>query len=202
MPELPANYKTLTDAALLERLALHDEVAFLAIYQRFAEPLYRTAFKRLPIVHKAEDLVQEVFISLYRQRHSAPTINNLKAWLFACLRNQILNEIRNFHTHRKHDTQIAAQAPITTLAHSEYDLRKLEARFHQALTQLTERCREVFLMSRAENLSNKKIAERLNISVNGVEKHMTTALRIMKKEMGKHEPGIIIFLSLVQGFLL
>lgn len=200
MPGTTANYINLTDTALLGQLASRDELAFQAIYQRYADMLYKTAFKRLPVAHKAEDLVQEVFISLYRNRHSATKINDLRAWLFACLRNQILNEIRNFNTHKKHDMLLAAQSSAATLSYPEYDLRKLELQFHNALTLLTERCRKVFLLSRVKNLPNKKIAEQLDISIHGVEKHMTSALRILKKELGKHELGIVIFLSLIKVF--
>ena len=197
MPALPAYYNNLPDAALLKMLAQQDEFAFKEVYQRYADALYRTAFKRLPIVHKAEDFVQEVFLSLYRQRHTTEEIVNLKAWLFACLRNCILNEIRNFNTHKKHDLQIATHTPLTTLSHSEYDLKKMEVQFHNALQQLTDRSRQVFLMSRTEHLPNKKIAEQLNISVHAVEKHITSALRVMKREMGKHEMGMIILFSLL-----
>lgn len=118
----------------------------MAIYQRYADILFRTAFKRLPVVHKAEDFVQEVFISLYKSRNSHEKIIHLKPWLFACLRHCILNEIRNFNTHRKHDLQIAAHTPLTTSTNPGYDLKILETQFHKALVQLTDRCREVFFI--------------------------------------------------------
>lgn len=199
---LPAHYTNLPDDALLQLMARQDELAFKTIYQRYAALLYSTAYSRLPVAHKAEDLVQEVFLGLYRNRTASEKILNLKAWLFSCLRNGILNEIRNFNTHKKHDQQIAALATFSTTGHSEHDLRLLEAKFHQALSLLTDRCRQVFLLSRSANLPNKKIAEQLDISVQAVEKHVTTALRVMRKELGKHEPGVALLpLSVLNHFI-
>jgi RNA polymerase sigma-70 factor (family 1) len=180
-----ALYNDLTDATLLELLAANDEAAFRAIYDRYSASLYSTACQRLPVAHKAEDIIQEVFLNLYRHRDSVEKIKDLRTWLFACLRNKILNEIRDMRLHEKHEKKLASIASTDTAAvSSTYDLCRLEKLFQEALLQLTDRCRQVFLLSRVQHLPNREIAEKLDVSVKAVEKNMTKALKIIKTEIG------------------
>jgi RNA polymerase sigma-70 factor (ECF subfamily) len=106
----------------------------------------------------------------------------MKGYLFSCLRNFILNELRNFLIHERHHEKIALQESRFDTPQPAYDLKLMETRFYEALGRLSNRCRQVFLLSRAEQLPNKAIADRLNISVNAVEKHMNKALKVMRRE--------------------
>jgi RNA polymerase sigma-70 factor (ECF subfamily) len=189
------NYNSLPDTELLQLMAQDDQLAFAKLYQRHVDILYRTAYKRLPLPYKAEDLVQEIFLTLYRKRHELTDIQDIRAWLFTTLRHRILNEIRDLYLHEQHHQQIATHTPQTTTPLTEYELKQLETQLHQALTQLTERCRQIFLLSRSQQRTNREIAQQLGISIQAVEKHMGRALRLLRRELGKdYNLGIILFL--------
>jgi RNA polymerase sigma-70 factor, ECF subfamily len=177
------NYVGKTDKELLQLLAQNDEQAFRTLYARYAEQLYIVAFRKLPLTHKAEDLVQEIFIQLYRGRAKAVDINDLRAWMLACLRNMILNELRTMRIHERHHLELSRLPAYQAADPGQFDLRLLESNFQAAMTQLTTRCRQVFTLSRVEELPNGTIAEQLNVSVKAVEKQVTNALRIMRKEI-------------------
>ncbi|MBL4675000.1 MAG: RNA polymerase sigma-70 factor [Mucilaginibacter sp.] len=174
---------TQTDAELLQLLARGDAGAFKLLYNRYVNYLYRVATSRLTDDAVAQDMVQEVFVSLYNNRNNLGHITELKGWLCACLRNRILNEIRNERLHQRHHEQIAFKSPSAAMSYDNYDLQVLQKQYQKALAQLSERGKEVFRMSREEHLSNKDIAERLQVSIKAIEKQMTGALKIMRREL-------------------
>jgi RNA polymerase sigma-70 factor (family 1) len=179
----PKDHTQLTDIELLQLLAHNDDVAFKVLYNRYAASMYRTATGRLNDEVIAQDLVQEVFVSLYNNRNNLSHITELKGWLYACLRNRILNEVRNQLLHQRHHDQIALKTNTVAQPYDNYDLQVLQQQYKKALAQLSSRSREVFLMSREQHLSNKDIADRLQVSLKAIEKHITSALKIMRREL-------------------
>jgi len=177
------NYSKLTDKELLQLLERDNEQAFETLYNRHVDFLYQAGMSRLPDEVVIQDMVQEVFITLFTKRKELGHITELRGWLFACLRNRMLNEIRNTHLHQVHHQQITEQITTVVQQHSAYDAEVLEKQFERALNQLSNRSRQVFLMSRHEHLSNKSIAEKLQVSLKAVEKHITGALKIMRQEL-------------------
>jgi RNA polymerase sigma-70 factor (family 1) len=188
-----ADYSVLDDRSLLR---LDDEVAFKALYDRYAPTLYHYAYRLLPVPHKAEDLLQEVFTILYLKRSELSDVQYLKAWLVQVLRNRILHEVRDTLSHSRHDREATSGQPIAALPEEQYDLHLLEIRFHEALQLLTDRCREVFLLSRVEQLSNREIADRLGVSTQAVEKHIHRALDVMHRELGDLSLPVLLLLAL------
>jgi RNA polymerase sigma-70 factor (ECF subfamily) len=93
------------------------------------------------------------------------------------IRNKLLIEIPEHDTNPYHEKELAEQ-------------------IRQAIDTLPEKCKLVFEMSRFEYLKNKEIAERLNISQNTVERHITIALEKLRKSLG-YTIGIIILLLIV-----
>lgn len=194
MPNGSINYNLLDDRELLMLMAGHNEQAFRAIYDKYVDILYRCAYKRLPENHLAEDIVQEVFIVLYRKRADLTQVDNLEKYLLGCLQKFILQKVRNFLLHESHHLKIRSRLPQMELQQDLYDYKLLETRFHEALNRLTERTRQIFIMKRIEKMTNKQIAERLGISVNAVEKHMGKALHALKDEF--REEDILMILCL------
>lgn len=178
-----SKYNNLTVKALLQLLEQDDAQAFKTLYNRYVDFLYQAGISRLGDEVVIQDMVQEVFVTLFTKRKELGHIIELKGWLFACLRNRIINEVRNTRLHQLHHEQIMAQTTDVTHLHSTYDAQVLEKQFEHALNQLSNRSRTVFLLSRKENLSNKTIAEKLQVSLKAVEKHITSALKIMRQEL-------------------
>jgi RNA polymerase sigma-70 factor (family 1) len=186
-------YISLQDEALVALLANNDNKAFETLYQRHAAALYNSAYKKFPVPHLLEDMLQEVFINLYKKRATLTGVQNIKAYLHNALRNRILNELRNALTHEQHHRQLFTEE-LTETGYA-YDLKVMEKRFAAALDRLTERSREVFLLSRRDHLSNKEIANRLGISVKAVEKHIGKSLHVMRNEFKDY--GLIIALCVL-----
>lgn len=172
------------DEILLDLVRYHDDrAAFEEIYYRYWQTLLDAAYQRLKSREAAEEIVQEVFIDLYLRRNEVEFKSNLEAWLKTALKYKVYNIYRSQQIHLRHlegimrETHIAPVPPDEALA-----LKEIRERIKMAAAKLPEKCREVFLLSRTEHLSQQEIAARLNISVSTVKKHITKAVRILKSE--------------------
>lgn len=156
------------------------------------ENLYRANFSRLCAKaynitldkKAAEDIVQDAFITLWRQQ-AAPHIEFKEAYLYRTVINGSLNYIkRNKRLLRLPDEPrlTADQTPLDKL-----QLNELEEKIQETITSLPPVCREVFLLSRYEEMSYKEIASFLSISVNTVEKHMVKALQTLRTAVSEQE---------------
>ena len=74
--------------------------------------------------------------------------------------------------------------------------QELKAKIEQTIQGLPERCREVFIMSRIEGLKNKEIAEKLDINIKNVERHISRAMQSFRQNFSEELPIAIILLVL------
>jgi RNA polymerase sigma-70 factor (family 1) len=173
----------LSDSQLIDQLRSGDQNAFTAIYDRYCAVLYRTALRILQDHELAKDVVQEAFISLF-EKANENTIRNLQAYLYQVVKYQCFMQLRSGKISDKHLSQIN-----TIIASNELEeqlhAKELQLVLDESIAALPEKCREVFYLSRFESLSNKKIAERLNISHKTVENQITKALKILHVSLDK-----------------
>lgn len=73
----------------------------------------------------------------------------------------------------------------TFTSHDELSFNDIEREILECVSQLPERCKEVFLLSRHDNLKNREIAEKLEISIKTVEKHISLALQTLNNHLKK-----------------
>lgn len=189
-------YTALSDNDLIALMAGDDNQAFATLYERHARALYEAACKKLPVPHLLEDMLQEVFMNLYKKRATLVPPGNLRAYLYCALRNRILNELRNSLAHEQHHLRLPVSA--TTEMAVAYDLKLLEKRFGEALDRLSARSREIFLLSRRDQLSYKEIADRLGISVKAVEKHMSRSLVVMRTEFRDYSWVALVYFAVTK----
>lgn len=170
-----------TDSILISRWKSGDQSAFETLYERYAVMLLKKAYEKTGDRETAREFVQEVFLELLERKDRLEIHTSFKAYVFTALRNRVLNYLHRQSIHHKYEvfqeTRPAAQGNDVEsyLSHKELTLQ-----LSDAIQQLPEKCRQVFLLSRAEELSNKEIAERSGISVNTVEQHMRKALRMLR----------------------
>ena len=120
--------------------------------------------------------MQEVYLRVLQERRS-PVIRNLKAFLFACARNLMIDFSRRRRVQRDAVVTLEADESNEPSLEEALDTEREIARLRSAIEGLPPRCREVFYLFRIEELSQQEIAQRLGITVNAVEKHVMRALR-------------------------
>ncbi len=157
---------------------------FNRIFEKYASDLFNFLYYKFGPDNHPEDIVQETFSKLWDNCEKV-TEDKAKSFLFTVANNHMLNELSKKKTilnYRNEATQknTTHESPEFLYQGKEYfDLLK------EALEELTEDQRVTFLMNRVEGKKHKEIAELLGVSRKTVEKRIYTALKILKKKLGK-----------------
>jgi len=136
----------------------------------------------------AEEVVQDVMLELWRRRESLAEESSPQAYLFQSTRNRALNHIRHERVERKSEPELMRQTQISASAPSLLVEDEIEVALKTAVSELPERCREVFELSRIHGLKYAEIATVLGISVKTVEAQMGKALRSLRVKLAPWLP--------------
>ncbi len=173
--------------------------SFNAVYTTY----YRKSFLFVKsYVHDelvAEDIVSESLIKLWERMKLQP-IEHVQSYLFSILKNSSLDHLRhesverkafktlNEHLLREHEIRIAV---LQACDPNEIFSSEIERIIRETLATLPERSRNIFMMSRFDNKSNKEIAEVFNISVKGVDYHIALALKTLRISLKDYLPVFV-----------
>jgi RNA polymerase sigma-70 factor (ECF subfamily) len=175
------NHAAKDEQTLLSLLRQDDIRAFEEIYERFWERLYVAAIRLLEDEETSKDIIQEIFIDVWNRRATLQ-IQNLNAFLYQAVKFQIAKQLRKRPLNPIH-LEVIAELKSTQSADTSLHLAELSAQIEQVITALPPRCQEIFRLSRFENLSNKEIAQRLNISLSTVENQIHIALKSLRSNL-------------------
>ncbi|RAJ10592.1 RNA polymerase sigma-70 factor (ECF subfamily) [Chitinophaga skermanii] len=156
-----------------------DESQFMAaLFKEFFPLACKTIYRFVQDMPMAEDLAQDVFIKIWNRRHSLGDVF-FKAYVQKAAINMALDHIDKKKRQGAH-TELSPLEEQLPAAPISGNLRETSAQIEAAIGQLPEKCREIFILSRYEELSYKEIASTLNISVKTVENQMITALKKLR----------------------
>jgi RNA polymerase sigma factor (sigma-70 family) len=158
---------------------LPEQVADLSDCGVRFTPALRAFFSRRANANDVEDLVQEVLLRIQKRQPGA-VVTNVEGYLFEVAANVLIDRGRRDRTRRRSD-----HCELQEIHHPVDDMspervlqgREKMARAMAALNELPERTRLVFILVRFEEMSYKRVAQRLGVSVSAVEKHVMKALR-------------------------
>lgn len=179
------------DRTLYERLRQGDINAYEQLFILYYQSLCLFGRKIIGDNERARDIVQDVFVTLYVQRATIDIHTSLKSYLFQCVNNACLNELRQSKAHLKHHDLIKTEISVTSL-HDHITYAELQARLISSVNNLPEQCRKIFEMSRFEGQKNGEIAERLGISIRTVETQISKALGILRTQLADYLPIIVL----------
>jgi len=186
-------YHTITEEQLITFLKSGDHAAFTEIYNRYWEILADAAYQRLHSKEDAEEIVQEIFVNLYIRRQEINPKSTLEAYLKTALKFKVIDAYRAQQLHYNHIDKLIIEAQEQPIASDDQlDIKELKKRILQATGRLPEKCREVFMMSRFEQLSHQEIADKAGISVSTVKKHLHRAMDSLRKEFRSNEFDIML----------
>ena len=180
-----------SERQLLERLRDSDQEAFRLLFEKYQPVLFRYVLHSLHEADDAHDVVQETFVRVWDNRVSINPELPLLALLFRVSRNLVRDRAKHQSVRKRLEPDIpsllhsSAEDPEETLHGSV-----LEERINEIVrTKLPAKCREVFLLSRVEAMSNAEISERLGITVKTVENQITRGLNILRRELREYVRG-------------
>ena len=187
-------YSSHTDKDLCELLKHGDEAAFTALYDRYWADIYRNAMKILGSGNDAEDVVQELFESIWKRREGLQINGAVAAYLHTSARYIALHLIEKNVEKAGYGDRLATafQLAEVPIIESHMDAKTLETAIDKIIATLPDKMKTVFLLSRREHLSHKEIAAQLDISEETVKKQVYNALKLIRQQLGPVPLGIMI----------
>jgi RNA polymerase sigma-70 factor (family 1) len=186
--------KLISDQELLLLLRAGDWNAYEQIYHRYKFILHNHAWNKTRNREESQDIVQEIFTVLWAKREKLDVNTNLAGYLYTSLRNYILNQIVHKSVQDKYIASIQSFVDQDT-ENTDHRVREnqLKAQIEREIDALPARMKEVFRLSRRENLSHKQIAELLGTTEQTVKKQMTNTLKVLRGKLGMINYLLYIF---------
>jgi RNA polymerase sigma-70 factor (ECF subfamily) len=164
---------------LLDMLSKSDESAFTEIYNRFWQKLFAIAYNRFHESEVAEDIVHDVFASLWANRQKAE-IACLENYLATATKYMVLAKIKKKERKRIYANSIHTAPVVELTVETSLHYKRVLELIKTEVDKLPQKCRLVFICSRNEGMSIKQIADEFNISPKTVENHLNKALNHLR----------------------
>ncbi|PWK77061.1 RNA polymerase sigma-70 factor (ECF subfamily) [Mucilaginibacter oryzae] len=173
-----------------------EEQAFAVLARRYQETLYRHIYQRLGDEEDAKDILQNIYVSLWNNRHTVQVTDSLLPYLSRSARFSVINE----YLFRKKRLAFEAYAalliePVSLPQEDILIAEELQQEFEQQLLKMPGAVQEVFRLSRQEGLSSREIALRLDLTEQTVRNYISTALRSLRGHLAKKDVALLLFVA-------
>ena len=182
-----------TDQQILEHLAKNDVQAFDFLYNKYFSKLYGAVYKRLQNRELTEEVVQELFISLWERRGVLTISTTIETYLFSSVKYLVIAQYKKNNLFEKYSNSLNPEVDDTNFTEQVIAFDELNAAYQNSLKLLPERCREIFLLKRT-GLSQREISEKMDISEKTVENQMTKALKILREALSDYTVLVVLWL--------
>lgn len=192
---MTAKFKAYSDDTLVELLQSHELVAFDEIYRRYWRGLYSMAYKRVQSREISEEIVQDIFTSLWASRTSS-SIANLSAYLFTAVKYKVINHQAKEVSRKSYAKEQVRMVREDNSTEEAVLLDDLNRALENAIGKLPVKRQMIFKLHRQENLSMKQVASQMGISEKTVENQFGKAIKMLKVNL-KH----FTFLAIIALFM-
>lgn len=193
-PEPEAQDANCEDRRLLEGLKSGSEEAYEILIQRFQQPVYNLVARLLNDPNEACDVVQEVFLKVFRKVGSFRGDSTLKTWIYRIAVNQAYNHQRWFSRHRRREVDLDGEEDpfhsysrrIPDSSPSPYDYaveHEQHAMIEAALARLNPSYRAAVILRDIEELSYEEIAEILQVALGTVKSRILRGREALRKDL-------------------
>lgn len=178
-----------SDIILFKQIQANDRLALNTLFAQYYEKLCRFANTYLRHAAEAEEAVADVFVYLWKNRHQLTIEKNLKAYLYISVKHAALSALKKQQPLYEDLDDILIGADFTDASTPEQGLvyKELQQHIDHAIGALPHRCKQVFMMSRFDDLTYREIGEILDISENTVENHLVRALTHLRKALKQYQ---------------
>ncbi len=174
------------DKILLALLRDDSIEAFNALFRKYYRPLCAYAH-RFVVREDVEEVVQDLFVWLWENRHRVAVHAALSVYLFRAVYARCLNRIESNETKRRTEAQYW-ERHIDHCNMEDYQTEELITRIHASIQQLPDSYRQAFVMHRFQDKSYKDIASELNVSAKTVDYRIQQALKLLREDLKEYLP--------------
>lgn len=185
------DFSTYTDQQLVLLLNEESAGAYTEIYNRYKVLLYQHAYKKLHSQEETDDIIHELFATLWMKRTTLKVNESLSGYLYTSVRNRILDFISSQKVRANYVTHLQSFIEKNEIV-TDYNVRVslFKQVIDQEIARLPQKMRDIFEMSRRDQLSNQEIAEKLGLSEKTVKNQINNSLKILRKRL-----GVLIYLN-------
>ena len=178
---------------LAEKLKSGDEKAYDYLMEHYYTKLCSYAQSLIKDSARAEDIVQNVMVSIWTSRKKINYNTSIRSYLYKSVYNEFISQFRKdakvVYLEKKY-----IEAIDIVIENDNLDIDKLVQMVQKEVNNLPSKCKEVFLLNKKEGLTHEEISEYLNISVKTIEGHMTRAFKVLNKKLGDKTKPILYLL--------
>lgn len=186
------------DLKLVNAIVQRDKKLFEVLYKKYYQHLFAVAYRYVGQAEIAEEIVHDVFITIWNKADQLNIQHSMKSYLFKSVVNSSLNFIKKEKVQA--EKQQVYMAIVDKETADEADTDREEALLKdlaQALELLPEKCRQVMYLSRFGKLKQQEIATQMNISIKTVKNHLTYGFQKLREQLEKRKNiAIVLFLIL------
>lgn len=164
------------------------ETQFEHIFREYFGAMVNIAFSVVKDRDEARDITQQVFIKFWDRREDVDIEDNIKSYLHRAVVNTSLNHLEKIkRLQLEDDVQNAVREQFFTTEKPELKTGELKTAIENAIKNLPDKCQTVFSLSRYQGMTNREIADYLEVSVKAVEKHISRALRELRQTLAPYK---------------
>lgn len=167
----------LVEHSLIQRIVNNDKNAFKEIYEHYANMMFIFCSRKINNETDAYDLVQELFVRVWNNRQSLDTSKSIKPYLYKIASNLTIDYLRRLVSRT---SRISSDNEADGISYQTEGF-DISERINEEIGKLPDQQRDVFCLSKYENLKYSEISEIMNISVKTVENHMGRALKKLRE---------------------
>ena len=194
--------KTSDEKGLLNAIANGNEIAFKTIYDAYFKKLSAYLYKLCKSNDATEEMVNDVFLKIWKNKSSLNHIESFEAYLFIMARNKAIDYLRKLAKDTNLITELTAQIQES---HNEIeeklDATALKNLIEQSLAQLSDQKRKIFKMSKEEGYSHDEIAAEMQLSKSTVKNHLSETLKHLKKQVDPESGRSFLLLVMLINLL-
>jgi RNA polymerase sigma-70 factor (family 1) len=169
------------DKELLDGLKQNNVSVFNTIYLHYSKPLYVYLLHKLKDPELCNDVLQDIFVTVWEKRDELKIDISLKAYLYQAARYKIVDIYRRDVKYQKYLAELAGYIIVDPSTITDrIDQRKKLEEIENAVNNLPEKMKEIFILSRFEHQSTRDIASKTNLSQQTVKNQISKALRILR----------------------
>jgi RNA polymerase sigma-70 factor (ECF subfamily) len=179
----------------MDAIRRDDRLAFAELFTRYGRIVYKMSYSRLRTHAAAEEIVQNLFISFWDNRHKH-SITNLSSYFYVAVKHKVLNIIESRIVQKKYWDYYKTFIPSEENATEKVvEFNDLLTTIEEGMKNLPEKSKEVFKLNRLEGHSIAEIAKSLNLSEKAIQYHLTRSLKELRVQLKDYIVSIIISIS-------
>lgn len=183
---------------LFQRIADGDEAAFTVIFNQYWNNIYSVSLVLTKSEELAEDVTQEIFLKVWRNRSQLPAIERFDNYLFILARNYIFSEFRKLKIRKEFIRQLHDHFSLNNRTpEAELLSKESAALVEQAISHLAPQQQQVYRLSREQGLTHEAIAGQLGISVHTVRNHVVKAVKNIREFLIQHDNSLVMVAAMI-----